>query len=161
VELRTLDQLLRESEKLVQRLGEAPNSTPLQAGKGASVKHLANMNLGQTLWHIGAMLDQSRTKITFTTSWPIKMIGRLLRQHFLSKGFAIPYRHTPANDALLVPPPETTAWEGLAKLKESVANFQASNRRDESPLLGKLSLADWDRLQLRHAEWHLGFMLPD
>ena len=160
VELRSFSELLSTAERLVVLLGEQPNSTSVHAtGSPAAVRHLANMNLGQALWHIGAMLDQSRTGITFTAPWPVRLIGRLFRNHFLTRGFGMPYRHTAENDALLVPPPEITAWEGLAKLKEAVANFQTSERRVESPLLGRLSLADWDRLQLRHAEWHLSFML--
>jgi hypothetical protein len=159
VQLTSLDGLIREAERLTMLLGGEPNSTAFQEpAAAAKVRHLANMNLGQALWHIGAVMDQSRTKITFDVPWPVKIVGRMLRSRFLSNGFNMPFRHTSANDELLVPSPATTALEGLASMKEAIGDWQASERRADSPLLGRLSLADWDRLQLRHAEWHLSFM---
>ena len=89
----------------------------------------------------------------------LRLLGRLIKGKYMRGEIAAPFRHTAVNDALLVPPPETSALDGLAKMKESIGNWQASERRAESPLFGRLSLAEWDIVQLRHAEWHLSFML--
>ncbi|MEX2545983.1 MAG: DUF1569 domain-containing protein, partial [Phycisphaeraceae bacterium] len=58
------------------------------------------------------------------------------------------------------PPPEVSTEEGLARLRVAAERLNREPARAPSPLLGQLSRREWDQLHCRHAELHLGFVVP-
>jgi hypothetical protein len=50
--------------------------------------------------------------------------------------------------------------EGLAALREAIDRLSFETERAAHPLLGEMSLDQWDRCHLRHAELHMSFALP-
>jgi hypothetical protein len=62
--------------------------------------------------------------------------------------------------AALLPPP--TSWEeGLHLFREAVRRQQTETARGPNPFLGPMTREQWEQLHCRHAELHLGFLVPE
>ena len=48
--------------------------------------------------------------------------------------------------------------KALAHLKQSVQRLKTETDRKPSPILGRLSVDEWNRLHVRHAEMHMSFI---
>ncbi len=124
------------------------------------VLSLGNWSLGQILGHLSRAMEMSIDGAGFKAPWPVRLIVRLFfRQRLLSgpmpPGFRLP-RYAEA--AFL--PGETSVEEGLAQLRRSVSRLKQETDRESHPVLGELSLDEWDSLHLRHAEMHMSFVVP-
>jgi uncharacterized protein DUF1569 len=94
----------------------------------------------------------------FAAPWFVRMVGPLLKRRILtrpmSSGFTLPKKA-----AALLPDPTSTA-DGLVKLEKSVERLQQTSQRKPHAIFGRLTAAQWDQLQFRHAELHLSFIEP-
>ena len=83
-------------------------------------------------------------------------IGKKIRNKIIAEGFSAGSRTMPQT----VPPPGNDAV-AVAKLKETAERFQAfTGPIHPSPLFGAMDKDEALRLQLRHCEHHLGFLVP-
>ena len=62
---------------------------------------------------------------------------------------------------LVTPQREVSTEEGLVRLRAIVARWRQETPRHPSPLLGHLTPVQWEQFQLRHAEHHLSYAVPD
>lgn len=131
----------------------------LAAGK---YRALGNWSLGQALGHLGQAMQGSVDGGTFRVRWWLKIIGpifikpRLLRGHFPA-GFKLPGRA----ERVLVPPNDLSFDEGLNRLQAGIERLRSTDQRGSHPVFGKLNVAEWDQLHLRHCELHLSFFVPE
>jgi len=49
----------------------------------------------------------------------------------------------------------------LAMLRQAVHRLTHDTHRVPNVVFGELSLDEWDKLHLRHAEMHMSFLLPE
>jgi len=83
-------------------------------------------------------------------------IGKKVRNKIIAEGFSAGGRTMPQT----VPPPGNDA-AAVAKLKEVAERFQAhAGPIHPSPLFGAMDKDEALRLQLRHCEHHLSFLVP-
>jgi hypothetical protein len=122
------------------------------------VTPLGNMSLGVALGHLALWLHASIDGVPMDAPLWLKLPARLLKGYVLSHTLLPGYKLPPKAAEKLIPPESITAAEGLAQLKAAAVRVASTDQRVPSPMLGKLSVADWERLQLRHAEQHLSFM---
>jgi hypothetical protein len=143
----SIDQVLAE----VQRLAEAD-----RAGR---LGQLGNWTLGQTLGHLAAWAEYGYTGAPLHVPWLIKWIARLQKRRFLygpmRAGVKIPRLEggTLATDALPLD-------EGLARYQRVMERLQVEPPTAPSPVFGPLTHEESISLNLRHAELHLGFLVP-
>jgi hypothetical protein len=62
--------------------------------------------------------------------------------------------------AIIVPPATTSLEQGLSAIRAALQRLKNETEREPSPFLGKLSLDESNRLQCRHSELHLSFLVP-
>lgn len=83
--------------------------------------------------------------------------GRRMRDSILASGFAPGTRTVPET----VPPPGGDPAEAVAKLKRAAEQLKAhTGPIHPSPLFGRMDKDTAVRLQLRHCEHHLSFLIP-
>jgi hypothetical protein len=124
----------------------------------SNVRTLGNWSLGQVLGHLARAMELSIDGTDFKASWPVRLAARLFfRQRLISgpmpAGFQVPRA---ARDAFV--PPPTSSQTGLAELRRAIDRLHNETDRAPHPVLGELSLDEWDSLHLRHAEMHMSFL---
>ena len=121
-------------------------------------KQLGNWTLGQICRHVALGMDEAIDGPTFRAAWPLRLIGPLVKNRFLSRpmpsGFKIPKK-----GAALLPTPTDTEV-GLQLLERSIQRLKQTSIRQPHGLFGKMTSDDWDALQFRHAAMHLSFIEP-
>ena len=143
---RDFDELLTE----VRRLHAAPH------------RALGNWSLAQIVMHVGRVMDGSIDGSQAPAQFPLpaRIVGRLFLRPFLLH-VAVP--------AGIQPPAavrrefmfdQADFDEAFGCLESGVHRLGHQTTRVVHPLLGRLSAAQWDKFHLRHAEMHLGFIVP-
>ncbi len=124
---------------------------------GGNVRMLGNWSLGQNFKHIAMALDSAIDGTGFVLPSPVRWIVTLLmKQKFLHKSISSGFKTT----AKFVPD-EISTEAGLEMLRESIARQGRESERALHPAFGKLSAAEWNLFNLRHAEMHLSFAVPE
>jgi hypothetical protein len=124
------------------------------------VTALGNWRLGNALEHLARSMDMALDGAQFRPPWFVRMLGPWIKKRMLTQPMR-PGFQLPAYAAkYLIPQYECEMHEALAHLHASVARSMATTHRHPSPLLGPLTVAEWDQLHLRHAELHLSFFVP-
>jgi len=120
---------------------------------------LGQWTLGQCCDHLVAAMLIGLDGTDIRVNPLVRMIGWLLRKRIIESGFPAGVRieGTPAATLL---PQATEDDAGVAMLEACIQRAKAEPQRHPSPLLGKLTRDEWDRLSLRHAEHHLSFLVP-
>lgn len=121
---------------------------------------LGNWTLGQILDHLAISMRSSVDGLDIDVPWWRQMLFRARYRRQLLSGPMPAGLTLPAEVAELLLPERVSAEEGFAALRESVERLSFETERARHPLLGEMSLDQWDSLHLRHAELHLSFALP-
>lgn len=130
----------------------------------AHVKHhtVGKWTYAQILDHLGRTMRCGFDGYGFRAPWFVRyLIAPLIKNSFLTKtmkpGFKLPKRLAgallPADDAALGP--------ALESLRQAVARSKRETPTAEHPAFGKLASQEWTSLNLRHAELHMSFAVPD
>lgn len=121
---------------------------------------LGNWSLGQIFAHLSRTMEMSIDGASFRAPLPVRVFVRLfMKQRFLHRPMS-PGVKLPAAAADLLVADATETEQGLAALRSSILRLQSETERAAHPVLGELSLDEWDNLHLRHAELHMGFAIP-
>jgi len=146
VHYETFDDLLRDAEHLA----------------SGPVRCLGNWSPGQTFAHLGTAMKGSVDGKAFKVPWWMRLLGMVYLRRRLVKGpfpsgFQLP---SGARKRLVFDEMDTA--EGLEKLREGVERLRSTDQRIPAhPVTGPLTTAEWDSLHLRHAEMHMGFLIPE
>jgi hypothetical protein len=122
---------------------------------------LGNWSPGQALGHLSRVMEMSIDGSELKAPWLVRVVARLFfRQRFLSGPMPSGFRLPRAAQQVLVPEAQDIQT-GLAELRRAVGRLHDELDRAPHPVLGELSLDEWDSLHLRHAEMHMSFLLPE
>jgi hypothetical protein len=143
----SIDQVLAE----VDRLAEAE-----RAGR---LKRVGNWTLGQALGHLAAWIEFGYTSYPLRPPFFIRWFLRLQKRKFL---------YGPMRPGLKIPGVEggTLATgpmpldEALERFRKAMGRLKAEAPTVVSPALGRLNHEESIAINLRHAELHLGFLIP-
>jgi hypothetical protein len=144
---RQLDDILAEAERL--------NRGPYQIG--------GSWSLGQSLKHLGlAMMLCVGEGNPFKVPLLVKVVGRtvyrpIMLHWYFPSGFKLPKRAA----AVLVPQEPVSYEEGLETMRMGMERMAEDPNRVAHPVIGPLNAAQWNLLHLRHAELHLGYLVPE
>jgi hypothetical protein len=85
----------------------------------SKVKPLGNWSGGQILTHLAVAMNGSIDGAPFRCSWPIRVIGRLMKRRVLTKGMTPGFQLKGQMANTLVPPP--ASWdEGLDTFRQAI-----------------------------------------
>ncbi|HWB09288.1 MAG TPA: DUF1569 domain-containing protein [Pirellulales bacterium] len=126
----------------------------------SEVLMLGNWSLGQVFLHLARSMHASVEGLPLETSWWSRLLVRLRYGRRFLTGPMPAGMHLPAAAAQRLLPDPISSDEGLAALREAIDRLGFETERAAHPLLGEMSLDQWDRCHLRHAELHMSFALP-
>jgi hypothetical protein len=121
-------------------------------------KTLGNWTYGQILTHLTEAMRSTMDGFAFRAPLPMRVIVRLfMKKKFLSKplpsGFKIPKRF---------PQPDDVSIDvALGKMRAVIERLKTTEERAFHPFLGKIPKEESDEFQLRHAELHMSFVVPE
>ena len=140
LKFQTLDDILADAERVAV-------SSPTTLG---------NWSPGQIFMHLARGLDLSIDGAP-PLPWYVRFVGSMfLKQRFLTRAMQ-PGWKLPAKNLL---PGETTTAAGLNALRGAMGRMKSSTVFKPHPIFGPLTGDEWIALHCRHAELHLGFLLP-
>jgi hypothetical protein len=144
----SVDQAMAEAERLA------------EAERAGRLKRLGNWTLGQTLAHLAAWVEYGYTgaplKVPFFIRWFLRLRKRKFLYGPMGAGVKIPGVEGGTLATDLVP-----LDEGLGRFRRAMKRLKAEAPTAPSPAFGRLTHEESIALNLRHAELHLGFMIPE
>lgn len=144
----SIDQAMAEVDRLV------------EADRAGRLRRLGNWTLGQTLGHLATWTEYGYTGSPLKVPFVIKWILRLRKRKFL---------YGPMRPGVKIPGVEggTLATEPVP-LDEALGRFRRVTQRLKTeaptapnPVFGRLTHEESIAINLRHAELHLGFLVPE
>jgi hypothetical protein len=144
----SIDQVMADVDRLV------------EAERAGRLRRLGNWTLGQTLGHLATWAEYSYTgaplKVPFFIKWFLRLRKRKVLYGPMRAGVKIPGVEggTLATDPL---PLE----EALGRMRRVMERLKSEAPTAPSPIFGPLKHEEWIALTLRHAELHLGFLIPE
>lgn len=132
-----------------------------QRARDQQFVQLGNWSLGKALSHLGAGMDASIDGVPFPASLRTRILGRLLYRYVILYWRFPPGARLPRETAkVLVPQHDTDFEEGMQALRRGIDRLATETRRFAHPVVGRMSVSQWNRFHLRHAELHLSFFAP-
>jgi Protein of unknown function (DUF1569) len=123
---------------------------------------LGNWSLPQVLKHLGNAMQSSIDGQGFPVKWYLRWLGPVVIKPWLIKGpFPAGFQLPRSGAAKLVAQDTTTLDEGMAALLAGIERLAREASRVSHPVVGKLTVLEWDQFHLRHAEMHMSFILPE
>lgn len=130
------------------------------ADAAGKLRRTGNWSVGQVFGHLAAWINYGWDGYPMRVPWFIRLILKMRVKKMLRDGMprGVKIPNTPggtyATEAL-------STEEGAARLKKALERLQAGEvAKFDSPAFGPLSHEDRIRLNIRHAELHLGYLHP-
>jgi hypothetical protein len=148
LQFETTDQALAEADRLV------------EAERAGRLHRLGNWTLGQTLGHLAAWAEYSYTGAPLKPPFFIRWILRLQKQKILYKPMqpGIQIRGVEGGTLSTEPMPVD---EAQTRLRRALERLKTEAPTVPNTIFGPLTHEEWIALNLRHAELHLGYFIPE
>ena len=131
-----------------------------EAEKAGKLTMLGNWSLGQILNHLANWASYPYDGFPgalHTPPWPIRVILRRLKPKYLTKGMPQGVRIPKVEGGTVGNDPMDTA-SALKKLRSAIERLDSTTPKHPSPAFGDMTHDEVKRLNMRHAELHLGFV---
>lgn len=133
----------------------------VEAERAGTLDRLGNWSLGQALGHLATWANFAFDGYpsAVRAPWPVRMILRLMRGRILNEGMmsGVKIRGIPEGTVGL---DSMDADEGLRRFRAAMERLRSTAPTLENPAFGPLTHEQWIQLNLRHAELHLGHLVP-
>ena len=145
----TVDDALAEAERLV------------AAEREGRLGRAGNWSLGRTLGHLAtwASFAFDGYPREVCAPLPVRMVLKLFRNRIIEQAM-MPGLKVGRVPGGTVGTDELTADEGLRRFRTAMERLRTSAPTAPNPVFGQLTHDQWLKLNLRHAELHLGFQVP-
>jgi hypothetical protein len=144
----SIDQALAEAEGLA------------AAERAGRLRRLGNWTLGQTLGHLATWAEYGYTgsplKVPFFIKWFLRLRKRKFMYGPMRAGVKIPGIEGGTLATGPVP-----LDEGLGQFRRIMERLKTEAPTAPSPIFGPLTHEEGIAINLRHAELHLGFLIPE
>lgn len=115
--------------------------------------------LAQILEHLARSIDHSLDGFGFRGGVLLRLFGRFFVKDRVLKNAMPPGYELPRQAAeALVPDKDIDLEHAAQHFHRSVSRLRTEPQRYPHPIFGEMSVAEWDRMHLRHCELHLGFV---
>jgi hypothetical protein len=132
----------------------------VDAERKGRLKQLGNWTLGQTLGHLAAWMEYGYMPAPLNSPFFIRWILRLRKRKFLYEPMQAGVRIPGVKGGTLATDPMPLD-EALTRFRRVAERVKAEPPTAPSPALGTLTHEESIALNLRHAELHLGFLVPE
>jgi hypothetical protein len=144
----SLDEVLAEVERLA------------AAERAGRLRRLGNWTLGQTLGHLASWAEYSYTGAPLKAPFFVKWFLRLRKRKFLYGPMRAGVKLPRVEEGTLATEP-VPLDEGLERLRRVLGRLKSEAPTAPNVIFGPLSHDEWVALHCRHAELHLGFLVPE
>jgi hypothetical protein len=144
----SIDQLMAEVDRLA------------EAERGGRLRRLGNWTLGQTLGHLAAWGEYSYTGAPLKVPFFIKWVLRLRKRKFLYGPMRAGVRIPGVEGGTLATEPMPLE-EALGRMRRVMERLKSEAPTAPNVIFGPLTHEEWIAVHLRHAESHLGFLVPE
>lgn len=144
----SIDQPLAEVDRLV------------EAERVGKLKHVGNWTLGQVLGHLAGWAEYAYTGAPLKVPFFIKWILRLRKNGFLYKPMKPGVRIPGVTGGTLATDPMPLD-EALPRYRKVMKRLKTEAPTAPNVIFGHMTHGESIALNLRHAELHLGFMVPE
>ena len=127
---------------------------------GGNVKMLGNWSLAQIFTHLAAGINSSIDGATFKAPLFFRLVAPLMKKKFVYGGIPPGFEIPQEAQAQFLPPDDAETEAALGELRKAIERLRAADQLAPHPMFGKLSRAETEQFQLRHAEMHLSFAVP-
>jgi hypothetical protein len=145
----SLDEAIADADQLV------------AADSAGTLRRIGNWDLGQTLGHIATWAEFPFTCYPpeVNAPFPVRMALRALRGRILNTGMitGVKIGRLPGGTLGME---KIEATVGAERLRKAFTLLNAECPKRVNPVFGSLSHEQWIKLNLRHAELHLSFQIP-
>jgi hypothetical protein len=132
------------------------------ADKAGTLKTLGNWTCGQVFNHIASWASypyEGFPQRLKAPPWFIRPLLRGMKSKFLKNGMPQGVRIPKVEGGTVGTEPLSTE-DGLKKLRAAIARLESTAPNHPSPAFGNLTHDEVKRLNMRHAELHMGFLQP-
>src|SRR4051812_8985789 len=145
----TIDDALADAERLV------------AAEAAGRLEHVGNWTLGQALNHLATWADFAFDgyPASVHAPLPVRLILRVMWNRILSKGMMAGVRVGKVPGGTLGAEVVATA-DAMTRFRSAFERLRGSAPTVVNPVFGRLTHGQWIQLNLRHAELHLSFQIP-
>ena len=145
----TVEDAIAEAERLV------------AADRAGRLTRAGNWPLGRALGHLATWAEFAFNGYppAVHAPLPVRLILRMLRGRIINKGMmpGVKVGRVPGGTVGLEDLPTD---EALQRFRGALQRLKASSPVIANPAFGRLTHEEWVKLNLRHAELHLGFQVP-
>jgi hypothetical protein len=124
-----------------------------------TTRQLGNWSLGQILQHLARAMNMAIDGPPYKPAWVLRVLGPFFKKRVISRPMSPGFR-LPKNAKALIPEQSDVA-AGVAAVEKAVTRLQQNPDRKPHFVFGPMTPQEWDLLQLRHAEMHLSFIVPE
>ena len=122
---------------------------------------LGNWSFGQILDHLARAMTCAIDGFGFKAPWIARaLIAPFIKNSLITKGMKPGFK-LPRRAEALLPANEISLEAGLNNLRQAIHRFEREPTRQYHPFLGNLASQEWVSLELRHAELHMSFVVPE
>ncbi len=143
----SIDQVLAEVDRLV------------EAERAGRLKHVGNWTFGHTLGHLACWAEYGYTGSPLKVPFFIKWILRLRKNSFLYKPMKCGVKIPGVKGGTLGTDP-LPLDETLPRFRKVMERLKTEAPTAPNVIFGKMTHEESIAITLRHAELHLGFMVP-
>jgi Protein of unknown function (DUF1569) len=144
----SIDQMMAEVDRLA------------EADRAGRLRQLGNWTLGQALGHLAAWMEYAYTGAPLKPPFFIKWMLRLQKRKFLYGPMHAGVKIPGVEGGTLATAP-LPLEEALGRFRSVAARLKTEAPTAPSPVFGRLTHEESVALNLRHAELHLGFFIPE
>ena len=144
----SIDQMMAEVDRLV------------EAERGGRLRRVGNWTLGQTLGHLACWAEYGFTGTPLKPPFFIRWIMRLRKRSFLHEPMQCGVKIPGVEGGTLATAPMPVD-EALGRLRCAMQRLKSESPTLPNVIFGPLKHEEWIALNLRHAELHLGFLVPE
>jgi hypothetical protein len=124
------------------------------------IRTLGNWSAGQVLEHLATSLNKSIDGYKNPVPAVFRVVLRLfMKQSFLTKPLSAGFK-LPAKAEAEMWSGSASVPEGAQALRAAIGRLKSQTHREPHPVIGPLSVAEWNQFHCRHAEMHLSFLVP-
>jgi hypothetical protein len=121
---------------------------------------LGNWSLPAICRHLAAAMDLCIDGgVGFSVPWRTRILARIARRRILNTGLPVGFK-LPQQAAQVLYPDPASMESALSEMERAIGRLRTTTQRVPHPVLGSMNVAQWDLFHLRHAELHLGFIVP-
>ena len=122
---------------------------------------VGNWTVGQNLDHLSRTVRISFDGPHILAPWFARVfVAPFLKKNFITKSMGAGFQFT-KEMAAFRPDDNATAAASLDELRQQYGRLSRATPTEPHPFFGKLAHDEWVGMQLRHAELHLSFLIPD